>query len=401
MLFHAFQRHRAVSVALRASSSTVSIERRQTFAGDGAGRLYSLFAGGRMYRRGLNGRVLCRWTADGRRHSAWLSEARAARVVATAARGAARLLRGLDGWSWPGGPPTEGQRHQIRAALERAAAFTPEAAARDAERFAATYAPIGILPPDHYLSLVLQATEGCSFGTCTFCDLYERPYRVRTREEFAAHIDAVRALFGAGLSLRGSAIFLGAANALAVPMARLVPLFEEIARGLPPPPRGIHAFVDGFTGARKSVADYRRLRELGLTRVYLGLESGDDALLRFVRKPATSAQVVETVARLKAAGVRVAPIVLLGLGGHAYAEAHARETSRVLNALGLDGGDLVFFSELVDEPGASYPTTARAAGLAPLSAGERAEQRARIEAGLRFAGPAPRLAGYNYSDFIY
>lgn len=401
MLFRARHRSAPVSVSLRDRSCTASIGRRRTTAADGSGRLYSFFAAGRMYRRGLDGRVLCRWTSGGRRHSAWLDAEGASRVVAAAARTGERLLRSFDAWEWVGAPPEAGERAALRAALSRSAAFTLEAAARDAERFAATYAPIGILPPDHYLSLVLQATEGCSFNSCTFCELYQRPYRVRTVSEFGAHIEAVRTLFGAGLPLRASAIFLAAANALAVPMARLVPLFEEIARRLPPPPRGIHAFVDGFTGEKKSVADYRRLRALGLRRVYLGLESGDDALLAFVRKPATSGQVIETVARLKAAGVHVAPIVLVGLGGRPGAAGHVRETARVLNALALGPDDLVYFSDLVDEPGAAYPEAARAAGLVPLDAGERAQQRREIEAGVRWAGDPPRRAGYNYSDFIY
>jgi radical SAM superfamily enzyme YgiQ (UPF0313 family) len=121
--------------------------------------------------------------------------------------------------------------------IERAARFDSLTARLDAARFAEVYSPIGILPPDQYLALVLQATVGCSFNTCTFCDLYHQPFRVKTPDEFRRHIHDVHEYLGESLLLRQRSIFLGAANALAIPMSRLLPLLDMIQESCHSEPR--------------------------------------------------------------------------------------------------------------------------------------------------------------------
>ena len=213
---------------------------------------------------------------------------------------------------------------------------------------------------------MLQATVGCSFNTCTFCDLYQQPFRVKTPDEFRQHIRQVRDYLGDSILLRQRSIFLGAANALAIPMPRLLPLLEIIQEEFAPSPEnrrgsGWDAFLDAFTGTRKSVEDYRALAERGLKRVYIGLESGHDPLLEFVRKPGHARDAIETVQAIKAAGINVGLIVLIGLGGDRFAAGHAADTVEVLNQMPLDSGDLLYFSDLVEEPGTPYPLLAAAA----------------------------------------
>jgi radical SAM superfamily enzyme YgiQ (UPF0313 family) len=260
---------------------------------------------------------------------------------------------------------------------------------------------VGILPPDQYLSLVVQATEGCSFNTCTFCELYGEGYRVKTPEEFRQHVSGVLSYLGASASLRSRGIFLGAANALAVPMARLLPIFETLLEELDAARRGVCAFVDGFTGARKTVPEYRLLSHFGLRRVYVGLESGHDPLLAFVRKPGTAADAAETVRAIKSAGVQAGVIVMIGLGGAQFADGHERDTITVINAMGLGAGDLVYFSDLVEVTSASYPAMVTDAQIRPLTGGERRQQQDRIRAGLRFAAAPPQFATYDIREFTY
>ena len=157
----------------------------------------------------------------------------------------------------------------------------------------------------------------------------------------------------------------------------------------------------GNSGARKTTAEYRLLGHFGLRRVYVGLESGHDALLAFVRKPGSSADAAETVRALKAADVQVGVIVMVGLGGRPFAVGHERDTIGTLNAMGLGEGDLVYFSDLVDVPSTSYPALAADAAIAPLSPGERRQQQDRIRAGLRFAGAPPQFASYDIREFTY
>jgi radical SAM superfamily enzyme YgiQ (UPF0313 family) len=288
-------------------------------------------------------------------------------------------------------------------ALAACARFDADAARADAARFARVYSPVGILPPDQYMSVVLQATSGCSFGTCTFCDLHHGAYHVKTATEFSRHIADVRHYLAGSLALRRQSVFLGSANALAVPMPRLLELLDVVCESFdtkrPVPP--VYAFIDGFTGTLKDPGAYRELGRRGLKRVYIGLESGHDALLAFVRKPGTSAQALETVRAIKAAGLSAGVIVMIGLGGQRFAAGHIADTVAVLNAMGLGTGDLVYFSDLVEVPGTSYPTLAQEADLRPLALAGRIAQLDAIRSALTFPAAPPKFARYDIREFVY
>jgi len=396
------------AVSLRDESVTAGLEspdqvgtRRLVAAYDRAGRLYSFWRDGHTFRRGLNGRVLHKWTDVQGRHRAWLAEDAAGGLVDEAASVFSRLARLVRHGDVAAIPDDPAALEDTAAALEAGARFTAEAARADAERFARVYAPIGILPPDQYLAFVVQATVGCSFSSCTYCDLYHDAFRVKSAAEFERHVAEVRAYLGASERLRRRSIFLGAANALAVPMATLLPMLDILARDLDACARGVGAFVDGFTGARKSVGDYRVLAARGLRRVYIGLESGHDPLLAFVRKPGTRAQAVETARAIKEAGVHLGVIVMTGLGGQRFDEGHVTDTIRALNDMGLGEGDLLYFSDLVEMPGTTYPGLVEAAGIQPLGPAGRRTQRDTIRHGLRFPGPPPKMSTYDVREFVY
>ena len=382
-----------VSVSLTERSLTISRNDEFVAAWDLGGWLYSVVDGDRTYRRGLNGRLLIKWRESGERQHAWAGQQDADAIVGRAAAFAAVLAEGR-------APHPAGElAADVRLALSRAAAFDGRAANLDARRFRDVYQPIGILPPDQYLALVLQATEGCSFRTCTFCDFYRQDYRVKNRSAFAEHVARVRDYLGESLRLRARTIFLGSANALAVPMSGLVPLFDLLVEQFPGRP--VYAFLDGFTGVLKTAHDYRELGARGLRRVYIGLESGHDPLLAFVRKPSTRGQAVETVRAIKAAGVNVGVMVLVGLGGERFADAHVADTAAAVNEMTLGAGDLLYFSELVDLPGSPYLASVAQAGIRALTADERKAQRRAIESRLHFTSSAPQIATYDVREFIY
>ncbi len=389
-------------LSLKPHSLAVSLNDEVVAAWDRGGRLYTLVRGDSTWRRGLSGRVLEKRQGEGWRRRGVLSPPEGDAVVGEAAALAAAARRALasDVWTWDG-PVESVVAHEADALLGLAARFDAGAARADAEAFARVYSPVGILPPDQYLALVLQATEGCSFNTCTFCDLYHQSFSVKPREAFRTHVASVLRYLGESRHLRSRGIFLGAANALAVPMATLVPVFEILVEEVDAIRTGVCAFVDGFTGNRKSAADYRQLRHLGLRRVYVGLESGHDPLLAFVRKPGTAAAAIDTVRTIKAAGVQAGVIVMIGLGGGRYAEGHVTDTMTAVNAMGLGPGDFLYFSDLVEVPGTSYPLLAEGMGIAPLDAVARASQRAAIRNGLRFPGAPPQIATYEIGEFVY
>lgn len=433
------------ALSLKDSSLSVAINRDDIVVCDLAGRLYSVLHDGRHQRRSLNGTVLQKWTppvgtlpvgATTERQRRWLTDSEAAEVIDYAAAQFQQLHTALrsPAWEWVTPPDRSAALDELVQVAELAAHFNSVAARSDAVRFAEVYSannarsassqPIGILPPDQYLALVLQATTGCSFNTCTFCDLYHQPFRVKSPDEFRQHIRQVRDYLGASLLLRQRAIFLGAANALAVPMTRLRPLFEMIHEMChsEEPQRGdeeslnrsieiprrcaarndttpVYAFLDAFTGTRKSVEDYRALAELGLKRVYIGLESGHDPLLEFVRKPGHACDAIETVQTIKAAGINVGLIVMIGLGGDRFAAGHVADTIEVLNRMPLSDGDLLYFSDLVEEPGTPYPTLAQQHDIHALGTEGRSGQRAALRAGLRL--PGVKVSNYDVREFVY
>jgi Radical SAM superfamily len=402
MVLHARCGASVYIISLKEHSIAVSVDGSLVVSWDRGGRLYSVWDDGLTWRRGLSGTMIEKRRAGEERERAVLEGAAADLVVNRAAGVARTALERMIGGSWRWTSAVDQVvAQEARALFSLASRFDAAAARADAERFALVFGRVGILPPDQYLSLVVQATEGCSFNTCTFCDLYHEGYRVKTPEEFREHVGGVLNYLGASASLRSRGIFLGAANALAVPMARLLPIFETLLDELDAARRGVCAFVDGFTGVRKTAAEYRLLSHLGLRRVYVGLESGHDPLLSFVRKPGGATEAIETVRAIKTAGVHVGVIVMTGLGGRQYGDGHERDTAAAINAMGLGEGDLVYFSDLVEVPSTSYPVLAADARLEPLSRGERLQQQGRIRAGLSFAAAPPQFATYDIREFTY
>jgi radical SAM superfamily enzyme YgiQ (UPF0313 family) len=278
-----------------------------------------------------------------------------------------------------------------------------------------------VLPPDEYNALVLQATEGCGYGGCLFCELYRGVrFRVKTPAEFEQHIRDAAAFHGASLRSRRS-IFLGEANALTLAQPTLVEMLHVVNEHFEFPPleerkiaaswwlgserrfAGIASFMDVFTGTPRSSLDFIDLQRLGLRRVYIGIESGDDALLKWLRKPASAEAVIRYVRNLKEADIAVGVIVLIGAGGQRFAAAHGRETARVLNELPLGRGDYIYFSPLLIYPSGPYSAQAFTQNIEPLSPAQMDGQENAIRAALRFdpARGRPYLARYELETFIY
>ncbi len=375
---------------------------------DHAGRLWSAWVGYRLYRRALDGRVMRKHTdrrgRHPRRHREFLDAGARDALVGEASGAAARALTALRGgeaeiiWSMPGDPDA-GRAAEL---LGSAARFDARAAETDACRFASAYVPVPILPPDRYRSLVVQMTEGCHWNRCAFCTFYRaRPFRIKPPEEFAAHLEAVGAFFGPGLTLRRGT-FLGDANALLLPVGDLLPRIEMLAQTFPGHATDLAAFVDVFTGARRSRRDLAALRARGLRRVYLGLESGDDELLRFLNKPQSAAEAVEFAHALHDAGLGVGVIVMAGIGGDAFRHRHTRATLEAIQAMRLGAADLLYVSAFQAPQEGPYTDRARAAGIVALTEDQMWDQVDELVAGARASvRPGARVARYDIEEFIY
>jgi hypothetical protein len=385
---------------------------------DLAGRPYVLTRSGCSWRRSLDGHWLEKGVAGGGRVRRRLEAQAGASIVESARSLALELLIALDG----GAQGAPGEMAELRRRLEGIAGFDAAALARDAERFHGIYTPIGILPPDEYLALVIQVTEGCSWNDCAFCDLYRQvPFLVKSVSQLEAHIEAVCEYMGAALSLRRS-VFLGSANALGVSHDRLLPLIECAARAFAVVPRevplslrsawlsesprrilGFSAFVDAWTGQGKSVDEWRAYAALGLRRVSLGLETGDPELLSWLGKAGSPQDAVALVHRLREAGIAIRVIVLLGVGGERFYEAHAGCTAAVLSQMKLDARDIVYFSEIVAHTELPYARRMTADGLALLTPARLCAQREAIAAAVESQPSAsrPPCSTYDIGELVY
>ncbi|HSD67052.1 MAG TPA: radical SAM protein [Vicinamibacteria bacterium] len=381
------------------ASTVLSVDDAFVSSWDLAGRPYALVRETGTYRRGLDGGILWKREATARapRLRRRLSAAEGEPIVEAARREAQAALGVLRGSDAPGSAGST-----IVHRLETIVAMDGAALRDDAARFLAASGPVGILPPDQYLALVVRVTEGCSWNACTFCRLYrDVTFRARRPDEVVAHVAALRAYFGRSLALRRS-VFLGDANALCLARQRLLPLLEAVAGELPGAP--LYSFLDGWTGQRKAVAEWRDYAALGLRRVYVGLETGDPGLLAWLEKAGSPQDAVDLVGALHEAGIAAGVIVLLGAGGERFARPHAARTAEALTAMRLGPDDLLYFSEYADEPGLAYGR--RAAGapdLQPLPPPRNAELRREILEGCRPATPGlpPRSATYDIREFVY
>lgn len=187
-------------------------------------------------------------------------------------------------------------------------------------------------PPSEAKSLIIQATIGCSWNKCTFCVSYkDKRFRVRPIEEVKAEVRRVAEHLGPYVRR----VFLADGNALVMRTDKLLELCREIKACFPNLER-ISCYACPQDALRKSVEELRALREAGLSLIYLGVESGDDVVLRRVNKGVTASEIVEACRRIKEAGVKLSVTVIVGLGGRERWVEHAKATADVLSRIDPD-----------------------------------------------------------------
>lgn len=396
MPIHATHPHTSDTITASVAGASIVISPRYgvSYSFDRAGRLLGLFREQRSFQRTLDHQLLERGASRPRRRVLPPDERDSLLAdVFDDLRSLAAILPDLD--------LAPDDRRHLAAALGRVLAFDPPRLSADGDTFRTLYKPVSILPPDQYLALVLQATEGCSWNRCTFCGLYrDRTFRIHSPESFRAHCAAVRDFYGEGLSLRRG-IFLADANALIIPQPRLVSLLTIAQEffGQRDGPRPIFSFVSAFDVERKSPAEWAALHALGLRRAYIGLETGDDALLRFLNKPGSVQDAIDAVHALRAGGVAVGVILMAGIGGDRFAADHVGRSVQAIQAMDLGPDDLVYLSHYVPAPGTEYPQQAQAAGIQALPDDAIAAQLAALKDRIRAAAPDITVAPYHVDGF--
>ncbi len=186
-----------------------------------------------------------------------------------------------------------------------------------------------IRPPSEANSIIIQVTVGCSHNRCTFCGAYkDKNFRIRSDEEILENI-----AFAAQYCSGQKRVFLADGDALILSQKRLLKIFTQVRDHLPWVNR-IALYGNAKAIRSKGIDELRELKDLGLHRIYMGLESGDNKILAAVQKGETGDSMIKAAHRVKEAGIFLSATVLLGLAGIKGSLQHARESGRVLSQMG-------------------------------------------------------------------
>ena len=227
-----------------------------------------------------------------------------------------------------------------------------------------------IRPPNEARSLLLRFTRNCPWNQCLFCPVYKtRKFSLRSVDEIKQDIDTAKKIaddikalswklghsgevndavistlfnqpgtnlnsksIAAWLYYQTDACFLQDADNLIMKTKDLVEVLTYLKAQFPDIKR-ITTYSRSRTVVRKSVDALKQIRQAGLDRVHIGLETGYDPLLKLMKKGVTAAQHIEAGKKLLKAGMEVSEYVMPGLGGQEMWREHAVETAKVLNQI--------------------------------------------------------------------
>ena len=185
-------------------------------------------------------------------------------------------------------------------------------------------------PPGEWKSYLLQCTIGCSHNKCTFCAMYKsKKFKIRPTEEILEDIDMALDYYGPGLER----VFLMDGDATIIPTAELLKILEKLYKTFPNLQK-VTTYAGPKSTLAKSVDELKALRQAGLNRAYLGVESGSDAVLAAIHKGVNAQQMLEAGQRLVEAGIDLWAIVIMGLTGQdGDWEEHILSTAKMINEM--------------------------------------------------------------------
>jgi radical SAM superfamily enzyme YgiQ (UPF0313 family) len=184
-------------------------------------------------------------------------------------------------------------------------------------------------PPSEANAYILQATVGCSWNHCTYCDMYRaKPFRIRNLDEILEDIARAREAFGD----RVDKLFVADGDALAMDFDHWRAILDAACVAFPRL-RRVSAYATAMNLNAKTPEELAELRRLGLSLLYIGPESGDDKTLKHIAKGAGFDEHVVAAARAHQAGIKLSAIFLLGAGGVERSAEHATGSARLVGAM--------------------------------------------------------------------
>ena len=231
-----------------------------------------------------------------------------------------------------------------------------------------------IRPPSEAYSLLLRVMRNCPWNRCEFCHTYKNEkFSLRTAEEVKKDIDTIQEMVSEIKSLSwrvglggestaplvnlilqdpqhdsdgfrqvalwlyhgGKNVFLQDGDSLILKTDQLVEILKYLKKTFPSVER-ITTYSRAKTVSKKRVEELQDLHRAGLSRIHIGLETGYDPLLQYIKKGVTAQEHIEAGRRVKESGISLSEYVILGLGGKGMWREHATETAKVLNQINPD-----------------------------------------------------------------
>lgn len=198
-------------------------------------------------------------------------------------------------------------------------------------------------PPSEAYSFIIQVTYGCSHNRCAFCDMYDdKHFSMRPMEEIREDFEQARRVYR-----RVERVFLADGDALMRKTDDLVQILG-LVYGLFPECQRVTCYASPTSLQIKSEEELRLLREKGLKMVYMGLESGCDAVLERMDKGHTAAQIIAAGQKARRSGLQLSVTAISGLGSRELWREHAVETAQAFNAM---NPEYIGLLTLMVEPG--------------------------------------------------
>ncbi|MFI3251159.1 MAG: radical SAM protein [Eubacteriales bacterium] len=182
-------------------------------------------------------------------------------------------------------------------------------------------------PPGEWKSYLLQVTYGCTHNKCTFCTMYkDKTFKIRPIDEVLEDIDLAKDYYG-----DVERVFLCDGDAIILKTEDMATILKKLYKTFPSLEK-VTVYAGPRSTLTKSVEELTELRKLGLSRAYLGVESGSNAVLTQVKKGVSAAEMLQAGQNLVAAGIDLWAIVIMGLVGQGGDwEEHILSTAQIIN----------------------------------------------------------------------
>ena len=188
-------------------------------------------------------------------------------------------------------------------------------------------------PPSEANSLLVQATIGCPWNKCTFCMVYKNgpKFKIRPVKEIKEDILWAKKNYGSSVKT----VFFPSGNTIIMKTDDFVEILKY-TRKLFPYLKRITIYGSSQYMVQKGLDDLKKIAKAGLSRIHVGLESGDDITLKRVKKGSTKDTQIKAGNLVKKASIELSEYVILGLGGKERTKEHIEDTVKALNKIDPD-----------------------------------------------------------------